>query len=182
MREDVDLILTHQNPYPAFVLNRHIDVLNLNTAAQDVGAFISGGKAPKHANLLRQIFDPEDLRPIIDNWGEVARRLHDEIAAAPGNAVARDLLEELLSYPDVPAEWRHAAIGADSKPVLIIDFRSPAGNLRFFETITTFAAPLSVTLDELRIDCAYPADDLTTAVCRRLAAGEMTSGGHVAHP
>lgn len=178
MREAVDLILTHQNPYPAFVLNRQFDVLNLNKAAQDVGAFISGGKPPKHANLLRQIFDPEDLRPIIDNWAEVAswflRRLHDEIAAAPGNAVARDLLEELLGYPDVPAEWRHAAIGADSKPVLTIDFRSPAGNLRFFETITTFAAPLSVTLDELRIDCAYPADDLTTAVCKRLAAGELT--------
>ena len=176
MRGAVDLILTHHNPYPAFVLNRQFDVLNMNQAAQAVGNFISRGRPPKHDNLLHQIFDPEDLRPIIDNWTEVAMwflsRLQEEIAAAPGNMTARRLLDELLIYPDVPTAWRRAVPGAQAEPVLTIDFRSPAGNLRFFETITTFAAPLSVTLDELRIDCAYPADDQTSAICRQLADGQ----------
>jgi hypothetical protein len=60
-------------------------------------------------------------------------------------------------------------MGEDAPPVLTIDFRSPMGTLRFFETITTFAAPLTPALDELRIDCTYPGDDHTAAVCRQLA-------------
>lgn len=176
MREAVDLILRHQNPFPAFVLNRTFDILDANQGAAHVGRFITGGREPRHGNLLHQVFDPEDLRPVIDNWEVVAawflRRLHDEIVAAPGNAVARGLLDEILAYPDVPPAWRRPAYAADAEPVLTIDFKSPAGPLRFFETITTFAAPLSVTLDDLRIDCAFPADDRTREVCEALAAGE----------
>ncbi|MBW8881934.1 MAG: helix-turn-helix transcriptional regulator [Asticcacaulis sp.] len=177
MRQAIDLILQHQNPYPAFVLNRHFDVLNANESAGRVGALIAGGQPPKHSNLLHQIFDPGDLRPIIANWSEVAgwflRRLQDELAAAPGNPVMTRLLDEVLAYPDVPAEWRRRPVGSDVKPVLTIDFISPSGTLSFFETITTFAAPLSVTLDELRIDCTFPADDHTASVCRKLATGEL---------
>lgn len=177
MHDAVALILKHQNPYPAFLLNRQFDVLDTNESAARVGGFINQGRPPKHANLLRQVFDPEDLRPIIANWDEVAawflRRLQDELAAAPGNLTARALLEEVLTYPDVPREWRHPNFGSDAKPVLTIDFRSPAGPLRFFETITTFAAPLSVTLDDLRIDCAFPVDDRTKSICEALAVGEL---------
>jgi hypothetical protein len=41
------------------------------------------------------------------------------------------------------------------------------------ETITTFAGPRDVTLDELRIECFFPADEGTTGVCERLAQGEL---------
>jgi hypothetical protein len=123
--------------------------------------------------LLRQVFDPEDLRPVIANWEAVAawflRRLSDEIAAAPGDDTARKLFDELMTYPDIPRAWRHPAIGPEANTVLTIDFKSPLGRLSFFETITTFAAPLSVTLDELRIDCTFPADDHTAEVCEKLA-------------
>ncbi|MBW8734697.1 MAG: transcriptional regulator, partial [Asticcacaulis sp.] len=176
MRQAVGLILKHQNPYPAFVLNRHFDILDANDSAARVGALIGGGRPPKHANLLHQVFDPDDLRPVIANWDAVAawflRRLSDEIAAAPGDGVARDLFAQLMTYPDIPETWRHPAIGPEASPVLTIDFKSPLGTLSFFETITTFAAPLSVTLDELRIDCTFPADDHTAAVCERLASGQ----------
>jgi hypothetical protein len=45
--------------------------------------------------------------------------------------------------------------------------------LRFFETITTFAGPRDVTLDELRIECFFPADEKTTGFCARLAQGDL---------
>jgi hypothetical protein len=73
-----------------------------------------------------------------------------------------------MDYPDVPQAWRHPLIGGEPMPVLTIDFRSPAGILRFFETITTFAAPLSVTLDDLRIDCTFPGMLLWTQSCTNL--------------
>jgi hypothetical protein len=42
-------------------------------------------------------------------------------------------------------------VSSREDPVLGLVFRSPEGPLRFFETITTFATPLDVTLDELDI-------------------------------
>ena len=41
--------------------------------------------------------------------------------------------------------------------------------LRFFSTITTFGTPRDVTLEELRIECCFPVDEGTAALCRRLA-------------
>jgi len=52
-------------------------------------------------------------------------------------------------------------------------FRSPEGELSFLKTITTFAGPRDVTLDEMRIECAYPADDQHGARLR--PAGSVTA-------
>jgi transcriptional regulator with XRE-family HTH domain len=175
MRDAIDLILDHQEPYPAFVLNRHFDVLRANDAAVRINQYVMRGRESRHGNLLHQIFDPDDFRPVIANWYEVAtgflRRLHDHLAATPGDVKGQQLLTELLAYPDVPPAWRFGGIGGEIEPLLTLDFRSPAGRLRFFETITTFASPFDVTLDELRIDCAFPVDKHTAAICATLAAG-----------
>jgi hypothetical protein len=48
--------------------------------------------------------------------------------------------------------------------------------LRFFSTITTFATPRDVTLEELRIECCFPDDDATAAFCRELAEAEISDG------
>ncbi len=72
MRDAVDLIPQHQNPYPAFILNRHFDVLGANDGAANINRFVMEGRESRHANLLRQIFDPDDFRPVILNWRQVA--------------------------------------------------------------------------------------------------------------
>ena len=88
----------------------------------------------------------------------------------PTDAASRRLLEELLAYPDVPSQWRSRDAGSEPSPVLNLVFRSPAGELRFFETMTTFIGPRDVTLEELRIECSFPADEKTAAVCEQLRA------------
>jgi hypothetical protein len=179
VRQAVDLILSHQEPYPAFLISRHWDVLATNAAVARLGQILTGGKPPKHANLLHQIFDPQDFRPVIANWHEVAarfiRHLHDDIAAHPTDRRMRQLLDEVFAYPDVPARWRERALDDEPSPIVTFHFRSARGELRFFETFTTFAAPYDVTLDELRIDCTFPADDHTAAVCAELLASEKAA-------
>jgi transcriptional regulator with XRE-family HTH domain len=96
VRRAVDYILEHQEPYPAFVLNRRWDILKANGAAARVAEFLIGGS--RHDNMVRQFLDPGDLRRVVDNWEEVAgdlvRHLYDEVAAAPSDRV-RSLLEFL---------------------------------------------------------------------------------------
>ena len=171
IRKAIDLILGAQEPFPAFVLNRRWDVLHAHCAEWRLGAFLIGG--PGHGNMLRQFFDPNDIRSVVVNWEEVAgdliRHLHDEIAATPSDAKAVDLLDEVLRYPGVPATWRMRQVGSAPTPLLTVHFRKGDTNLRFFSTITRFGTPRDVTIDELRIESTFPADDATTELCRRLA-------------
>jgi len=170
----IDAILAQQSPYPAFLINRRWDVLRANAAAGRVNELMLGGRASAHDNIMRQFFDPADLRAAIANWEEVAgeliRHLHDQVAAAPGDAVARELLREMLAYPGVPARWRSRDLSAPPSPLLTTVLRRDGIELRFFSTITSFAMPRDITLDELHIECCFPMDDATAAHCRALAA------------
>ncbi|SFS00647.1 Helix-turn-helix domain-containing protein [Dyella sp. OK004] len=176
MRQAIELILAHQEPYAAFVLDRHWNVLMTNQAAVRINRLLMQGRESPHANLLHQVFDPKDFRSVMANWPEVAEKfihhLHEQLASVPSDQRSQQLLNEILQYPDVPASWRFRDLKNEPDPVLTIVFRSDEGELRFFETITTFSMPRDVTLDELRIECAFPADDHTAAVCARLAASE----------
>lgn len=173
VRRAIEFILAQQEPYPAFVLNRRWDVLMANAAALRVNGFVMRGRASAHANMIRQIFDPADLRDAVENWEEVAgdlvRHLHAEVAAAPSDEAARALLDEALAYPGVPARWRLRDVDTAPAPLLTTVLRRDDERLRFFSTITTFGTPRDVTLEELRIECCFPVDEGTAALCRRLA-------------
>jgi len=173
MRQAIELIIAHQEPYPAFVIDRRWNVLMANEAAVRVNRLLMDGRESRHANLLHQVFDPDDFRPVIVNWPEVAekfiRHVHEQLAAVPADGTLQALLADVLSYPGVPTQWRSRDLESMPAPVLTLVFRSRLGELRFFETITTFSMPRDVTLDELRIECAFPADDHTAAACASLA-------------
>ncbi len=98
------------------------------------------------------------------------RHLHNQVAASPGDERAKGLLAEVLGYPGVPAQWRTREIGAPATPLLTTIFRKGDVELQFFSTITTFGTPHDVTLEELHIECSFPADEATAATCRNLFA------------
>ena len=179
VRRAIEFILAQQEPYPAFVLNRRWDVLMANRAAVRVNGFVMRGRASAHQNMIRQIFDPDDLRPAVANWEEVAgdliRHLHDEVAASPTDAAARALLDEVLAYPGVPSHWRTRELGTAPSPLLTTILRRDEHEFRFFSTITTFGTPRDVTIDELHIECCFPVDDATTELCRMLARDDPQS-------
>ena len=172
MRYAVEAMLAQQEPYPAFLLNKHWDVLMANEAARKVNRFMLDGRDSRHNNMLRQIFDPADLRPALANWEEIAghllRHLHNEVAASASDSKARALLDEMLAYPGVPAHWRHRELGAAPAPVLTTSFNHNGVQISFFSTITTFGTPRDVTLDELHVESCFPADEQTAAFCRQL--------------
>jgi hypothetical protein len=85
----------------------------------------------------------------------------------------RALLEEVLRYPEVPPRWRTRELGVTPTPLLTVAFRKAGRDLRFFSTITAFATPRDVTLDDLRIECVFPADDATAEFCRALARDDV---------
>lgn len=177
VRQAIDAILRQQEPYPAFLLNRHWDVLDANAAAQRVNRFVLGGRDSRHDNMLRQFFDPADLRGAVANWEEVAgsliHHLHSVVAAAPGDEIARALLAEVLAYPGVPTRWRRRDADAGATPLMTTILRHGSESLHFFSTITTFGTPRDVTIEELHIECCFPVDEATARLCRALATDAL---------
>jgi transcriptional regulator with XRE-family HTH domain len=169
MRRAIEFILGQQEPFPAFVVNRHWDVLMANQGLLRVFDWLRDGVQP-HGNIMRQVFDPADMRPFVENWEEVAgdliSHLHHEAAT---DKTSRALLDEVLAYPDVPTRWERRQLGAAPLPLLTVTFRKGDQRLTFFSTLTTFGTSRDITLEELRVECMFPADDATAAFCRALA-------------
>ena len=80
------------------------------------------------------------------------------------------LLEEVLAYPDVAALENQAPA---ARPMRFLPLVLTRGGLRlsWFTTVTTFGTPQDVTMQELRVEMFYPADDATDRFARNLARG-----------
>jgi transcriptional regulator with XRE-family HTH domain len=175
-RRALDFILRQQEPYPALVLDRHWNVLEVNRgSARFQAAFLDPAAVAEIGppNAMRLMFHPRALRPHVLNWEAAAASLiqwlHRDVISGFGGAPARALLDELLAYPDVPRQWRTLDVDASTAPFLPIEFRKGDLTLRYFTTLTTLGTPHDITLQELRIESFFPADEATEARSRALA-------------
>ena len=118
------------------------------------------------------MFDPKELRPHVRNWDTVAetllQRLHREATGGVKDAVTLALLAEILDYPDVPARLRRPNLALPLVPVVSIGFGYAGIQYDFFSTVTTLGTPQDVTLEELRIECFFPANPATERQARSL--------------
>ncbi|UGQ44573.1 helix-turn-helix domain-containing protein [Massilia endophytica] len=172
----IQFILDQQEPYPAFLMNRHWDVLAATRGAFNICNFLRDGRPEKHTNMLLSAFDPDDVRGAIVNWDDVAStligHLHALVSNSPTDTRARALLDEILAFPDIPDRWRCRDLDTPPAPLLNTVFRHRGVTLQFFSTITTFGTPRDITAEELHIESCFPMDEDTARFCRELAQGE----------
>lgn len=179
VRRAIDFMLKQQEPYPAVVIDRLWNLLQANDAANAFTVFLFEGMPPapppgKGPNLLRWILDPNALRSKISNWEEVARYLvsttYAEILAAGGEPQALAFIEEIMAYPDVPTSFRKLRFEERPAPVLTVDYLVGGKALSVFTTIATLGTPQDITLQEVRVEGFFPADDRSDALFKSLAA------------
>lgn len=171
-RRALDLLLQRHEPYPAVVMDRRWNLVQVNRGGERffgaLGADLDPGAT---VNVLRAIFHPDGLRPSVEDWETVAeslvQRVHRESIGGVPDAEVRAILDEVLRYPGVPPRWRTPNLGAPLDPLVPVTFRNERGRWRFFSTVTTLGTPQDVTLQELRVECFFPADQETE---RRIAA------------
>lgn len=175
-RRALDAILERQEPYPAVVMDRHWNLVRTNRGAERFFGRLLGSDgtdASEPANVLRLMFDPDGLRPAVVNWPEVARgllgRVQREAVGGVPDAETDRLLEEILAYPGVPRRWHRPDLGTPVVPFVPVAFRHGGRDYRYFSAVTTLGTPQDVTLQELRIETFFPADEVTERNARRLA-------------
>lgn len=126
-------------------------------------------------NVLRLFFHPDGLRPFVSNWEAVAeslvRRAHREAIGGVKDEATSKLLAEIMSYPGVPSSWTEPALNsAPLLPMLPVSFKKADRSFNFFSTVTTLGTPQDITVQEIRIECFFPADE-ATAVRARVELG-----------
>jgi len=169
-------ILRQQEPFPALVVDGHWNILMSNEGTRNlIGLFLDDQAlaAVGPPNAIRLTYHPRGLRPFVVNWEATAAALiqwlHRDIVRGVGDAETRRLLDELLSYPDVPRQWRMLDVDASTAPFLAVELAKDDVHVRFFSTLTTLGVPYDITLQELRVECFFPADAASEALMRRLA-------------
>ena len=169
----LERMMAAQEPYPLVVFDGGYELRMLNHAAQRLlGSLVPPDVLARQTNLLALCFDPEGVRPYIDNWEELARHLLNRLSREhlqTGRETLSLLQSRLLAYPDVPSDFRRLDLAAPIMPVFDVRFRYAGLTLSFMTTLTVFSSPRDVTLEELHIESYFPLDDQTEQACKLLA-------------
>jgi transcriptional regulator with XRE-family HTH domain len=174
-RQAIDLVLRAHEPNPALAYDRH---WNLVTANRMVAPLLDG--IPERLlgqpfNILRLAFHPEALAPRTVNlaeWcGHLLERLHRQCEATADPELIK-LYNDLKAFP-LPA--RTAPLPPDNNVAIPLKLRHNGEVLSFISTTMVFGTPVDVTLSELALETFFPADDLTAARMRQMAA-ELGAG------
>jgi len=159
VRTAVDRVLAQHEPHPAVVMDRYWNVLKTNDAApRFFGMFLDLSLRKGPRNILHLMFDPEGMRPFVQDWEAVAPGLIQRVyREAVGHTVDRktiELLNDLRKYPGV-ADLR--AHGESHVPVLPVTFVKDDKKWSYFSMISTIGTPHCITAQEFRIECMFPA-------------------------
>jgi transcriptional regulator with XRE-family HTH domain len=174
----LDRMISQHEPYPAIVMDRYWNVLRTNDAApRFFNCFIDMAARPSPRNMLHLMFDPKGMRPFIADWEDLARtliqRLHREAVGHTVDRKSRDLVTDLLAYPDVPSDWRTPE-RLSTLPMVPMRFVKDGAAMSYFSLVTTVGTPQTVAAQELRVECIYPADDETEVLHAKLLAASLT--------
>ena len=167
--EALHRILQKHEPYPAIVMDADWNILRLNNGAGALSALFVADSEWVSGNALELLFSEQGLQPFVVDWEALSAtllmRLFRETVAAGTTAYKRELFARLQSLPTTPENWRDLANQLPAGPTIDLVLKKGATECRFFTTVTSFGTPQDITLQELRIESYFPADETTRNLC-----------------
>jgi len=173
VQQALEFMLAQQEPFPALVVDEAWNLRHRNHAATRIlGALRPFYNVPAELsqNVMHVMCHPGGMRRFMPNWHDFVAAylqvLHREATQGLSHAAAR-LREDLLRYPDMPAAFGSPQM---DNPVVPMQLQIGKRDLSFFVTLTTFAMPRDITLQQIKIEGFFPADENTAQLARKLAA------------
>ncbi|MGD1866533.1 MAG: helix-turn-helix domain-containing protein [Phormidesmis sp.] len=168
IRKALEFTLKQQEPYPALVMDRYWNQMMVNKGAENLlGWLIGAHTVPKEIglNLIKLMLHPQGIRAYVKNWDAVTthliHRVYRETLAEGKDEQSQILFDELLTYPDVQTLYQAPVQDSWQLPLLSTTFAKEHQQQSFFTTLTTLGTPQDITLQELRLECLFPADEAT---------------------
>jgi transcriptional regulator with XRE-family HTH domain len=170
INQALDHALRQQEPYPAIVVDRAHNILRANRGLETLMTFLVGVEAAAAAaqapmNAIELVLRADGLKPLIENWAEVAawliRRLRAEAMVDGAGEPAAELLARMLRLPGVEEVAQASHPDQDLPPTLVLTLRKDPVRISLFSMIATIGTPLDVSLQNLRLELFFPADEPT---------------------
>ncbi len=164
VRAAIAWTLERHDPYPAFVIDKYWQILDLNPAAARIFGMVGLGVGD---DVVAALAENDGLRAAIVNLPLVlhltAGRLRTESAHLGGDARLLHSADRLVR--DLP----EAAAVDQLPPFVPAIYRLGEIELRFLTTLSQFGTTEDIALSELRLELMYPADDTTAMFLKSLA-------------
>lgn len=172
-RQAIDLILAGLEPNPAFVVDRHWNLIGGNKAAKFLLKTVDSSLLHTSVNMLRLCLHPKGFAAQTVNYAEWRKYILEYLSRQielTADAVLIDLLEELKSYPNSELLKNKAASNETDYSRIAVPLRlaTDEGELSFLVTTTVFGTPIDITLSELAVEVFFPADAQTAEIVNRV--------------
>ena len=158
--------------FPAIVTDRRWNVLQANRAAARLMTMLLGAeRMTRPLNHMRMFLAPDELRPFLTDWPDVAAalmvRARHEAMAAPLDLALQSTWRELLKLPDVAVPQLNESEAPG--PLCEVRLRKGELSIGLIGAVLTLGTPQDVTLQELRVEMFMPADSASEATLTALA-------------
>lgn len=156
-------------PYPAVVFDQEYYLVMANKAMQEMIARMVelGAYFPARPNFLLSLLDGHGMKPFVGDWENIAchmlQRVYREHLAGPFRDQPNQLLEQALTVPGVPQNWKNHVVEHLDYPAIPFTLHLEDQPLKIFSTIATVGTPLDVTAQNLRIEQFFPMDERSMA-------------------
>ena len=116
-------------------------------------------------NHMKMFLAPDELRPFVENWSDVAAalmvRARHEAMAAPLDLALQSTWRELTQLPDAAAPQLNETEAPG--PLCEVRLRKGEISIGLIGAVLTLGTPQDVTLQELRVEMFMPADAASEA-------------------
>jgi transcriptional regulator with XRE-family HTH domain len=178
-KDAIDRVLKAHQPYPAFAVDRHWNVVLSNAALPQLYEGCSAELVRAPINAMRLILHPAGMGPRVLNFTEWRAHslsvLRQQIEAR-ADPVIQALHAELAAYPVPPNSEPPAGFESSQRLVTPLRIATRLGTVSFLNTVTVFGTPNDVTLAELALEMLFPADAGTIEIVRRMVQEQFPLG------
>lgn len=164
----LEWMLEKHMPYPAFVLDRHWNIVRANAMAT---MMLSQMGLAADANLIEALLDETSLPSIIENWQEVARHLAQRLRAESSHLGGDACLEQMAARLSAQAGAGSPDIGSGTQAIIPTRYRLGEATLSFFSTMSRFSTAEDIALADWKIEHLFPADEATRQMLENFVRG-----------
>lgn len=166
IRQAIAWTLEHHDPFPAVVLDRHWNVVDVNKAGAMMFSLLGVGA---DVNMIDVFVTDDRVKDMIVNWGEVGyfllTRLRTESAAVGGDAVLDSAIAALASDDAIAPPTR-----SPLPPALPAIFEIDGLRVSLLSTIAQFGSAEDIALADQRIELFFPGDAPTRDLLLSMAS------------